>query len=219
MNYMKLILKRDKDIFYVEEFESIPTYNINSRPKVIFCTRLWNPNGEPTEGNISGTLSEERKLINNLRIETIQKLKSLLGDDFVGGISNTDYARREYPEFIIDDYITKKKNYLKIMKNSDICIGSMGLHESIGWKTGEYIASSKAIINEGFKYDVTGEFRDGENYLSFTTSDECINHVKNLIKNPNRILDMQIKNYIYYNKYLRPDMQVLNSILKAIENK
>lgn len=217
INYIKILLKGDKNKFYVEEFESIPTFDINRNPKVIFCTRLWNPDGEPTEGKISEELRAERKLINKLRIDIIQKLKELLGNNFIGGVSNTDYARKVCPQFILDGYITKKKNYLEIMKDCDICIGSMGLHESIGWKTGEYIASSKAIINEAFKYKVIGEFRESENYLSFTTSDECVNHVMNLIKNPKYILDMQNKNYIYYNKYLRPDMQVFNSILKAIE--
>lgn len=36
------------------------------------------------------------------------------------------------------------------MHDTDICIGSMGLHKSIGWKTGEHIAASKAIINEKY---------------------------------------------------------------------
>jgi len=62
--------------------------------------------------------------------------------------------------------LSNRRNYLEVMKQSDICISSMGLHQSIGWKTGEYIAASKAIINESFHYKVVGDFQIGKNYLS-----------------------------------------------------
>lgn len=219
-NICKLIIKGKKAKFYVEDFELVPSYDIKYSPKVIFCTRLWNPEGEPSEmyqgDNIDHKLKKEREYINSTRVDIIKRLKSMLNENFIGGISDTLYAREHYPDLIIDKDITEKENYLKIMQSADICIGSMGLHESIGWKTAEYIASSKAIINERFRYEVIGEFKECQNYLAFETSDECINHVKNLISNPKDIVKMQVNNFIYYNKYLRPDMQVLNSLLQAL---
>lgn len=217
LKYIYKLLIRKKSNLYVEDFELRPSYNINCKPKVIFCTRLWNPEGEENEKILDDKLKAERKYINDLRVDIIKKLKLLLNEDFIGGVSDTLYARENYPDLIINKEITQKRNYLRNMQNADICIGSMGLHESIGWKTAEYIASSKAIINEKFRYEVIGEFNEFKNYLSFETSDECINHIKNLINNPEDILKMQINNFIYYNKYLRPDMQVFNSLMKALD--
>lgn len=51
------------------------------------------------------------------------------------------------------------------MRRSDICIGSTGLWDSIGWKTGEYVAAARAVVNERFVYEVPGGFREGVNYL------------------------------------------------------
>lgn len=212
--------KLNKSIYEVEEFECVPNYNIDNSPKVMFCTRLWNPNGEPYEGTIENEeLINERKYINNTRVEIIRELKKMMGDNFIGGLSNTEYSRECYPELVLDDEISKKENYIKLLKKADICIGTMGLHKSIGWKTAEYVVASKAIINEKLCYEVTGNFEKEKNYLEFTTSKECIENVKTLINNPIEIYKMQKNNYIYYQKFLRPDMQVMNSLLYVMKNK
>lgn len=220
-NILRKIIKNKKSKFYINDFELVPSYDVSCNPKVIFCTRLWNPDGEADEVNngivIDSKLKEEREYINNLRVDIIKQLKLMLKENFIGGIYNSLYARENYPDLILDNNITDKENYLKIMQSADICIGSMGLHESIGWKTAEYIASSKAIVNERFRYEVIGEFNELENYLAFETSEECINHIKYLINNPKDIMKMQMNNFIYYNKYLRPDKQVLNSLLRVLE--
>jgi hypothetical protein len=89
------------------------------------------------------------------------------------------------------------------MHGSDICIGSMGLHKSIGWKTGEYVAASKAIINEKLKYEMPGDFKDGINYISYNTVNECFNAVDYLISNPDIVYKMKCANHRYYKKYLK----------------
>lgn len=60
------------------------------------------------------------------------------------------------------------------MYSSDICIGSMGLDESIGWKTAEYVAAGKAIIHEKMSYQIPYGFNKDTNYLEFSSADECI---------------------------------------------
>ena len=119
------------------------------------------------------------------------------------------------PELILPDKITKRDSYLETMKASDICIGSTGLHGSIGWKTGEYIAASRAIINEAFCYEVTGDFEIGKNYLAFQSVDECITHVDKLFNDSNMVYEMKQNNRNYYLNYLRPDIQVANSLKEA----
>ena len=98
------------------------------------------------------------------------------------------------------------------MRSCDICIGSMGLHESIGWKTGEYVAAAKAIVNERFRYRVTGNFAEGKNYLPFTDADQCVAAVRQLAESPEARYKMQKANEDYYRNSLRPDALVKNSL-------
>ena len=88
----------------------------------------------------------------------------------------------------------------------------MGLHESIGWKTAEYVVAAKAVINERFHYEVSGNFEIGQNYLEFATADECISQVKYLIENPETVYLMKVKNQEYYQNYLRPSVLIKNTI-------
>jgi hypothetical protein len=48
----------------------------------------------------------------------------------------------------------------------------MGLYESNGWKLGEYVAGSKAIVSEHLHYDAPGNFSPEQNYLEFNSADE-----------------------------------------------
>ena len=213
---LKKVLKKDITQFTVDRLECGPSYKIEYSPKVLFCTRLWSPEGEPGESMISDKLKSERMYINEMRVKIIRGLKERLGNNFIGGISDSEYAREKYPDLILPKSMTDRVKYLKRLRDADICIGSMGLHQSIGWKTGEYIAFSKAIINESFRYEITGDFREYENYLSFSSADECITHVLYLVNNREEIVRMQQKNYKYYESYLKPDMLILNTLNRII---
>jgi len=173
---IKTILGRKEEAYFTpEKFECAPTYN-GRKPKIIFFTRLWSP-----ESFLSKEKNEERCYINETRIEIIKKLKETYKTNFLGGIYSDAFSESYCQELILPSHLTRREKYLKIMHGFDITIGSMGLHESIGWKTAEYIAASKAIINERFHYYVPGNFKEGVNYLPFDTADDCINNVKILI--------------------------------------
>ena len=88
----------------------------------------------------------------------------------------------------------------------------MGLFESIGWKTGEYVAAAKAIVNERFHYTVTGDYREGEHYLPFETAEDCLAAVEQLVRDPEKLYAMKRVNEVYYRNYLRPDVLVKNSL-------
>ena len=64
-----------------------------------------------------------------------------------------------------------------MVKESDICITTTGLHRSIGWKFAEYIAASKAIVTEKLNYSPGTELKANTNFLEFDTSEELINQV------------------------------------------
>ncbi len=206
----RLLGVKPSTYFVPSVFEASPEYKKDNL-KVLFFTRLWEVNEKQ-----SAEFNKEIEYINDMRIQIIRELKKLYPRNFTGGIQFSDLAKKCCKDLIMPRRYTIRNNYLKLMKLSDICIGSMGLHESIGWKTGEYVAASRAIVNEKFHYDVVGPFEDGKNYLSFDTVDECIQHVTYLMEHPEAVYTMQQENKKYYNEYLRPDKLVLNALIQAI---
>ena len=88
----------------------------------------------------------------------------------------------------------------------------MGLHGSIGWKIGEYVAAAKAIVSEKFAYSLPGDFSAGRNYLPYDSVEGCIEAVRFLCANKKRLYAMQLSNMIYYHSYLKPEMLVLNAL-------
>lgn len=195
--------------FLIESFEYPPM--VTDNPKVLFMARLW----EPSHHNKHK--SQEREYINQTRIACMRSCKEELKDNFIGGFQSSKYAEEICPELIIrDKKITQRANYIKIMKQSSICIATMGLHESIGWKFAEYIAASKAIVSEKLHYELPGEILKDINYIEFSNPNECISSIRKLLENKNYLYQMQKANYEYYHKYVRPDRLVLNSILLAI---
>ena len=192
--------------FTARRFEEKPQYK-EREFKVLFATRLW---GE--DQSLPEWLNEERRYINQMRINIIRALKEMQGVEFIGGISNNSFSRKTAPDLLMPEKMTNRKSYIKLLHTADICIGTMGLHESIGWKTGEYVAAAKAIVNEALHYQVPGEFHEGKNYLAFTNETECIEGVRRLLADPNKLYRMKLANQAYYDKYLRPDSLIENTL-------
>lgn len=202
---------------YVKDFEA-PILKNTSKPKILFLTRLWNPNGEDIKGK--NELSEERLYINKVRADTVRLLKKEFGKLFFGGIYTDEFSKKYCPELLVDKTVSLKRIYLNRMKKSDICINTMGLHGSTGWKTAEYVAAARAIVSEKFLYETTGDFFDGKNYLSFENPYECAENISLLLENPEKRIGMSIQNKKYYEEYLRPDVQVkraLETVFKGVK--
>ena len=147
-----------------------------------------------------------------MRIDIIRALRERYGDSFIGGLNDNTLSRTWAPDLIMPAEYTERKRYLKLVHSCDICIGSMGLFESIGGKTGEYVAAAKAIVNERLHYSVTGDFAEGVHYLSFETVEECLDAVQKLVEDPQLRFAMKKANAEYYRNYLRPDMIVKNTL-------
>lgn len=206
---LKPLLGRTPDrCFVTEVFEGEASRPVGQSPRILFLTRLWDDH-DPA---MSPELNQERTFINETRMEIIRTMRSRYGDDFIGGLNNCALSRRLAPELIVPAKNTERRNYLKLLHSSDICIGSMGLHESIGWKTGEYVAAAKAIVNETFHYSVPGNFAEGKNYLAFSTASECIHAVQKLVESPEALFAMKQANADYYRNYLKPEVLVKNSL-------
>lgn len=98
------------------------------------------------------------------------------------------------------------------MKECSICITTIGLHFSNGWKLGEYVSQGKAIITEKMIYEVNGNFNKGDNYLEFESPDELVDQVNKILSNKKYMKSMMNKNNEYYRMFLAPDKVVFNAL-------
>lgn len=200
---------RTPDGFFVPEvFEGDEEQPCGNPPKILFLARLWGRE-DWLEGDPA---NDEREKISRDRIEIIRTLRRVYGDSFTGGVNDCRLSRELAPDLIVPQELTERRRYLRVMHSSDICIGTTGLHGSIGWKTGEYVAAAKAIVHEELCYSVTGDFREGANYLSFRTAEECVEAVAKLVESTERLQAMKRANAGYYRQYLRPDILVKNTL-------
>lgn len=204
----KPLLGRTPDCWFRPEVFEGKAEETSGQPKILFLTRLW----DDQEPGFSREENAERTYINQMRIDIIRALRETYGEAFVGGLNDNALSRAWAPDLIMPAKYTERRKYLKLLHSSDICIGSMGLFESIGWKTGEYVAAAKAIVNEKMHFSVTGDFAEGRNFLSFSTAEECLEAVRQLAEDPRRLQSMKLANRQYYQAYLRPDVLVKNSL-------
>ena len=209
-----LMGKASARYFVPKVFEGKPEPEGDRPLRILFLTQLWNDH----EPGFSDEENAERTYINQMRIDIIRALRERYGDSFIGGLNDNALSRSWAPDLIMPAKYTERRKYLKLLHSSDICIGSMGLFESIGWKTAEYIAAAKAIVNETFHYSVTGDFEEGRHYLAFSTAEECIEAVRSLVENTEKRLEMQTANAKYYQEYLKPEVLVKHT-LDLVEKK
>lgn len=188
--------------FTPDKFEGRPCRKAD--PKILFYTRLWSIDNVGIEK------------LNQERIRMVRTLKRYYGKRFIGGIQYSPLALKKCRDLVVSIQKTSRRRYLQTLKNADICVGTIGLHRSVGWKTAEYIAASKAIVNEWFPYDVPGDFQAGQNYIPFIGLDECVAGIDELLDHPQRVYEMQCANAGYYRKYLRPDRWIANMLEQVL---
>ena len=203
-----LLGKASARYFVPKVFAGKPEWEGDRPVRILFLTQLWNDQ----EPGFSEEENRERTYINQMRIDIIRALRKQYGDAFIGGLNDSALSRAWAPELIMPAEYTERKRYLKLVHSCDVCIGSMGLFESIGGKTGEYVAAAKAIVNERLHYMVTGDFTEGKHYLSFETVEQCLHAVQRLVEDPELRFAMKQANAEYYRNFLRPDVLVKNTL-------
>jgi hypothetical protein len=192
----------------IDNFEAAPL--VDSRPRVVFFTRTWDPD------RVSGEKAEEWRQLNEMRAGCIRALRKRFGADFAGGLAPTDDAQRNYPDCVADPDLMKKRAYLKTMGASAICVSTTGLRGSNPWRLAEYVAASRAIVTETLDYEVPGDFSAPRNYLAFEAVDECVEHVGRLLSDSEFRLHMMRANQEYYRSYVRPDALIARSLDTAL---
>jgi len=199
----------NKTFFYTQDFEHYPTNH--AVDKILFLTRLWNPEEAKWEGS-----RPHREMVNQTRVECIRLCRKEFGDRFTGGLSDDPFSRKYFSDLIMPAEYTSKGRFLQAVKEHSICIATTGLHDSIGWKFGEYVAASRAIVSEPLQYELPGDFRKDQNYLEFKSPEELISQINKLLGNKELIIQMMKANYYYYNNYVKPENLVLNTLLQVM---
>lgn len=179
-------------------------------PRVLFLTRTWDP-----ATATHATTADERRAMNALRAGSIRLLREELGPCFHGGLAPMPHALSAFPDCVVDERITRKTRYLRLMKTCDVCVTTRGLRDSNGWSLGEYVAASRAIVSEPLAYEVPGGFAADLNYLAMTSPEECVERVLDLLGDPVRRGAMMRRNHEYYERWVRPDALARSSLVTA----
>lgn len=111
--------------------------------------------------------------------------------------------------------IVARKQYLAAVQRHPICVTTSGLRGSTGWKMGEYVAASRAIVAEQLNYSVPGGFASPQNYLEFVTPEECVQDVERLVRDRELRTEIMIRNRLYYMNQIRPDVLIANTLCIA----
>lgn len=191
--------------------------NIVSAPsesnKILFRSRLWDAGKEHPDWK-----RDIRRVLNAERIKLNLLLQEKFGKAFIGGIRNDCFATKECPELMLPEKEFDRSKYLEKIKESSIGIATPGLEGSIGAKFGEYMANGLAIITNPIdEFQLLGPLKEGLNYLSYSTQDECLEKTELLFSNDDLRRNMQRANREYYDKWVHPGMK-MTKILERIEN-
>lgn len=179
---------------------------------VVFLTRAWDP-----EDSKNAEQAEHRRAINETRAQLVRLLRENLGPDFVGGFEPDKYALGLYPDCAASAVTFKDKGkYLALLADSAIGIATEGLHGSLGWKMGEYVAASRAIVSEPIGAAVPGSFRETSNYLEFSSPEGCLQGVLRLRADDEMRWRMMQANRSYWRMCLRPDVLVGRTLKLAL---
>lgn len=190
----------------LKNLEAYPDFNLE--PKVLFMAKAWDPNLIEAKKQ-----KEIVEAINETRAECVRVLRKEFGGRFFGGLEHDDYSKKNFKDALLPDgNLSNKRKYLEILKGFPICVATTGLNNSNGWKLGEYVALSKAIISEPLHYRVPGNFMKEKNYLEFAAPEELVESATRLFEDENLRLAMMTNNYRYYQGFVKPDALVLNSL-------
>ena len=204
------LLRGQGDAERLDNLEAPPDFM--AEPRVLFMARAWDTNHilDTTQRDLVHGLNE-------MRAECVRRLRKELGSRFFGGLAHDAFASAHYRDVLLPDAgLADKRRYLSMLKGYPICVATTGLNGSNGWKLGEYVAHSKAIVTEPLRYVVPGDFASGTHFLEFTTPDALLDRTMRLVEDRELRCAMMMNNYRYYRAYVRPDVLVLNSLATAL---
>jgi hypothetical protein len=204
------LVRGQGDAERLDNLEASPDFT--AEPRVLFMARAWD-----TNHILDSTQRDLVHQLNEVRAECVRRLRKELGDRFFGGLAHDAFAFNHYSDVLLPDAgLANKRRYLEVLKGYPICIATTGLNGSNGWKLGEYVAHSKAIVTEPLHHAVPGDFAQGTHFLEFATPDGLLEATTRLLEDRELRCAMMVNNYRYYRAYVRPDVLILNSLATAL---
>jgi hypothetical protein len=189
------------------DIRKLPNEVNDNNGKVIFYTRLWNP-----DNHMDADEKERRRLQNEFRIASCRILKKYFKNAAVGlfpdGLSST-----LAPDLLLDVNKTSIKKYFGILRQSDIGIADDGLKDTPGWKIGEYLLFGKAVVTTPLNIAIEN-FQEHINYEKLSSRSSYIElpeKIEYLLKNK-QYLEMGHNNLKWSDEYLHPK-NYINRIL------
>lgn len=184
---------------------------VDLAPRVLFLAEAWDPDEAPTAHTAA-----ERIVINAARAACMRALRERFGHKATCGFRNTAFARREFADLAVSDgNLTRKRNYLQLVRRHPICIATSGLHRSTGWKFAEYLAMSRAIVSEQLHMRLPGPIAAGSHYLEFDDAESCVAAVARLFEENGQRQALMKAAAAYAMHHVRPDSLVAESLRHA----
>ena len=175
-----------------QEFERPPSRNAEAT--IVFQPRLWE----------LGSTDDDVDAVNGLRVAIVRLLKKEFGRRFAGGLVPTPLARQRYPELLTPAPV-ERGAYVAFSLRNAIAINSRGLHDSIPFKMGEYLAGSFAILSDPMRYVLPEPLRAGIEYDLYRSAEECATHCERLLADPAELQHRREAAWGYYQKYVRAE--------------
>lgn len=192
------------------DIRKLPTIINDNNGRIIFHTRLWNPDNHNDSDE-----KERRRLQNEFRIEACRIIKKNF-DKVSVGLFPDKLAMKSAPDLLLDVKKTSIKKYFGYLRQCDIGIADDGLKDTPGWKIGEYLLFGKAVITTPLNISLDN-FYEHINFEKLSTRssyEELPQKIEYLLKNKN-YLEMGNNNLKWGYEYLHPK-NYLNRIFKIV---
>jgi hypothetical protein len=150
----------------------------------------------------------------DLRVAIVRALRREFGHLLIGGLLPSPFALRKYPD-LVTEMPSGMRSYPAIVRDATIGVNSKGLHNSNGFKLGEYLASSLCIVSDEMKYELPAPLDAAANYLSYASADECVEQCSRLLSDPEARAEMQRRNWNYYREYVSPGALMMRCLETA----
>ena len=180
--------------------------------RAIFAARTWVPTEVPP-------LPPQAVVkMNDFRADCIRELRGRLGARVVAGFAHSEHAREHYPDCLLDaEFSSRRRDYLRNLRAYSVCVSTAGLWDSTGWKFAEYVALGRAIVSEPIRFRLPGPMAAGENYLEFTTAQQCASRVIGLLEDEDARSSMMQRNARYFAQYGTPGAVVARALHAALK--
>lgn len=181
------------------DVRKLPKAANDNNGKVIFYTRLWNP-----DNHIDSDEKERRRMQNEFRVESCRIIKKNFENSSVGLFPDA-LSSKLASDLLLDIRKTSLKKYFGLLRHCDIGIADDGLKDTPGWKIGEYLLFGKAVITTPLNISIEN-FQEHKNYEKLKSRSsflELPDKIEYLLKEK-KYLEMGNNNLKWSEEYLHP---------------